>query len=153
MAQDLHLRCDRPNVMVKIPATRAGLPAIRHMIGEEQTHQCDTHLRGRPLCRGRRVVSVRPRRSAEQRRRLASGRERCRFFVSRVDTKVDKLLAARIEAASTPRKQRELRGLVGKAGIANSKMAYARYQELVSGPRWQAIEARAGTRVQRCLWG
>jgi transaldolase len=73
------------------------------------------------------------------------------FFVSRVDTKVDKLLTARIDASSGLGEKRELEKLYGKAGIANSKMAYARYRELFSGPRWQALE-RAGARVQRCLW-
>ena len=71
--------------------------------------------------------------------------------MSRVDTKVDKLLAARIEASSSPREKHELERLYGKAGIANSKMAYARYHELFSGPRWQALE-EAGARAQRCLW-
>jgi transaldolase/glucose-6-phosphate isomerase len=151
MARDLHLRCDRPNVMVKIPATPAGLPAIRHMIGEGKHTNVTL------------IFSVD--RYAEVVESYLSGLEDLQnnggdlhqvasvasFFVSRVDTKVDKLLAARIEAASTPRKQRELRGLVGKAGIANSKMAYTRYQELFSGPRWQALEA-AGARAQRCLW-
>jgi transaldolase len=151
MAQDLHRRCDRSNVMVKIPATPAGLPAIRHMIAEGKHTNVtlifsvdryaevveaylsgleDLHNNGGDL---HQVASV------------------ASFFVSRVDTKVDQFLAARIEAASTSRKQRELQGLVGKAGIANSKMAYQRYHELFSGPRWQVLE-RAGARVQRCLW-
>lgn len=151
MAQDLHRRCARPNVMVKIPATRAGLPAIRHMIGEGKptnvtlifsvdryTEVVEAYLSGLEDLQ----------RHGGDLHHVASVAS---FFVSRVDTKVDKLLAARIEAASTPRKQRELRGLVGKAGIANSRIAYTRYQELFSGSRWQALEA-AGARVQRCLW-
>jgi transaldolase len=151
MAQELHRRCDKPNVMVKIPATPAGLPAIRHMIGEGKHTNItlifsveryaevveaylsgleDLHQQGGDL---HQVASV------------------ASFFVSRVDTKVDKLLAARIEAASSPLEKRELAGLYGKAGIANSKMAYQRYHELFSGPRWAALE-RHGARVQRCLW-
>src|ERR1051326_2584498 len=151
MAQDLHRRCDKPNVMVKIPATPAGLPAIRHMIGEGKHTNVtlifsveryaevveaylsgleDLHQRGGDL---HQVASV------------------ASFFVSRVDTKVDKLLAARIEATSSPHEKRELTRLYGKAGIANSKMAYQRYHELFSGPRWAELE-RHGARVQRCLW-
>ena len=152
MALDLHRRCDGSNVMVKIPATRAGLPAIRHMIGEGM-HTNATRL----------IFSLD--RYADVVEAYLSGREDLQkkgadlhqvasvasFFVSRVDTKVDRLLATRIEPVSSPRKQRELRGLFGKAGIANSKMAYERYHELFSGPRWQVLE-QAGARVQRCRW-
>jgi len=151
MAQDLHRRCDKPNVMVKIPATPAGLPAIRHMIAEGKHTNVtlifsveryaevveaylsgleDLHQRGGDL---HQVASV------------------ASFFVSRVDTKVDKLLAARIEATSSPIEKRELSRLYGKAGIANSKMAHQRYHELFSGPRWAALDGY-GARVQRCLW-
>jgi transaldolase len=150
-AQDLHRRADRPNVMVKIPATRAGLPAIRHMIGEGKHTNVTL------------IFSVQ--RYAEVVEAYLSGLEDLQsnggdlrqvssvasFFVSRVDTKVDKLLAARIDAGIGLEEKRELEKLYGKAGIANSKMAYAHYRELFSGPRWQALE-RAGARVQRCLW-
>ena len=150
-AQDLHRRAARPNVMVKIPATRAGLPAIRHMIGEGK------HTNITLIFSVQRYVEVveaylsgledlqRTGGDLHQVSSVAS------FFVSRVDTKVDELLAATIEASSSPLKKRQLERLYGKAGIANSKMAYARYHELFSGPRWQALE-RAGARVQRCLW-
>jgi len=150
-AQDLHRRAARPNLMVKIPATPAGIPAIRHMIAEgkhtnitlifsvhryEQVVEAylsgleDLQSKGGDLQQVSSVAS---------------------FFVSRVDTKVDKLLAARIKASTSARQKRALEGLYGKAGIANSRMAYERYTELFSGPRWQALE-RAGARVQRCLW-
>lgn len=151
MAQELHRRCERPNVMVTIPATRAGLPAIRHMIGEGK----HTNVK----------FAFSAERYAEVVEAYLSGLEDFQkkggdlsevasvasFFVSRVDTKVDKLLATRIEATSSPRKKRELAELYGKAGIANSKMAYQRYQALFSGPRWEALE-HAGARAQRCLW-
>jgi transaldolase len=151
MAQDLHRRAARPNVMVKIPATRAGLPAIRQMIGvgkhtnvtlifsvQRYADVVEAYLSGLEdlLSKGGDLHQVSS---------VAS------FFVSRLDTKVDKLLTARIDASSGLGEKRELEKLYGKAGIANSKMAYARYRELFSGPRWQALE-RAGARVQRCLW-
>jgi transaldolase len=151
MAQDLHRRAARPNVMVKIPATRAGLPAIRHMIGvgkhtnvtlifsvQRYAEVVEAYLSGLEdlLSKGGDLHQVSS---------VAS------FFVSRLDTKVDKLLTARVDASSGLGEKRELEKLYGKAGIANSKMAYARYRELFSGPRWQALE-RAGARVQRCLW-
>jgi transaldolase/glucose-6-phosphate isomerase len=137
--------------MVKIPATQAGVPAIRHMIGEGK----NTNV----------TLTFSVDRYAEVVEAYLSGLEDLQknggdlhgvssvasFFVSRVDTKVDKLLKARIEATSDPRKVHEIEELFGKAGIANSKMAYQRYLELFSGQRWDALQ-RAGARVQRCLW-
>src|SRR5207302_236997 len=73
------------------------------------------------------------------------------FFVSRVDSKVDKQLAEKINATSDPAQKRALERLYGKAAIANSKMAYERWQQLFSGPRWDRLR-KAGARSQRCLW-
>lgn len=154
MARDLRKRCDRPNVMVKIPATKEGLPAIRAMIGEganinvtlifsvqRYAEVVDSFMSGLEDLKAKggdpsRVASV------------------ASFFVSRVDTKVDKILDAGIadrRKAADEEEARSLERLLGKAAIANSKMAYRRFQELHSGPRWEALEA-AGARVQRCLW-
>jgi transaldolase len=71
------------------------------------------------------------------------------FFVSRVDALVDAFLEAQIEAEDGPPER--LRALKGKAAVANAKLAYARFQEIFSGPRWDALHA-AGARVQRPLW-
>jgi transaldolase len=151
MAHELHRRCDRPNVMVKIPATRAGLPAIRHMIAagkhtnvtlifsvDRYADVVEAYLSGLEELHNnggdvRQVASV------------------ASFFVSRVNTKIDRLLTAAIDAATSQQAKQEQAGLYGKAGIANSKLAYQRYHELFSGPRWEALE-RAGAGVQRCLW-
>jgi transaldolase/glucose-6-phosphate isomerase len=73
------------------------------------------------------------------------------FFVSRVDTAVDKKLDALISNESDEGRKNELRALQGKAAIANAKLAYAAYQEMFSGPRWEAL-ASHGAKVQRCLW-
>ncbi|HEX6547185.1 MAG TPA: bifunctional transaldolase/phosoglucose isomerase [Candidatus Dormibacteraeota bacterium] len=151
MAQDLWDRCARPNVMVKIPATKPGLPAITEMLSrgvninvtlifavERYEAVVDAFMKGLEQLRTRRkdisgVASV------------------ASFFVSRVDTKVDKLLQAKLDAETDPKRKREIEKLFGHAGIDNSKMAYERYQALHSGPRWEAL-AKAGARSQRCLW-
>src|SRR5439155_1431320 len=73
------------------------------------------------------------------------------FFVSRVDTKVDKILAEKVNQAQDPQQKRSLDQLFGKAAIANSKMAYEHYKELFAGPRWDRLR-KAGARTQRCLW-
>jgi len=150
-AEDLRARCRRPNVMVKIPATKEGIPAIRDQIAKG--HNINVTL----------IFSVD--RYAEVVEAYQSGLEAlaarggdlrrvasvASFFVSRVDTKVDKLLAAKIQAAAGPAEKRSLERLYGKAAIANSKLAYERYAELFSGPRWDRLR-KAGARPQRCLW-
>src|SRR5437588_1714726 len=150
-AEYLHDRCERPNVMVKIPATKEGLPAIEDQIAKGNNINITL------------IFSVD--RYAEVVEAFIAGLEKLQrdggdlskvasvasFFVSRVDTKVDKMLAAKVDAASDPRQKRALEQLYGKAAIANSKMAYERYKDLFSGPRWQKLKS-AGAHSQRCLW-
>ncbi len=150
-AETLRTRCHRPNVMVKIPATKEGVPAIRDQIAKG--HNINVTL----------IFSVD--RYAEVVESYLSGLEALNqnggdlrkvasvasFFVSRVDTKVDKILADKIQLSTDPALKRALERLYGKAAIANSKMAYERYQQLFSGPRWEKLR-RAGAQTQRCLW-
>ena len=150
-AEDLRDRCHRPNVMVKIPATKEGLPAIKDQISKG--HNINVTL----------IFAVQ--RYAEVVEAYLSGLEELHrkggdlsrvasvasFFVSRVDTKVDKILAEKINAAPDPRQKQSLERLYGKAAIANSKTAYERFGELFSGPRWEKLR-KAGARTQRPLW-
>lgn len=151
MARDLFRRADRPNVMVKIPGTKEGLPAIRQMLGEGvninvtlifSTERYDEVVEA--------FMS-----GLEDRRQgggdLSKLASVASFFVSRVDTKVDKLLDARTEASKDAEEKRRLQGLLGRAAIANSKMAYEHWKQLHSGHRWKALRD-AGARPQRCLW-
>ena len=151
MAEDLRDRTDRPNVMVKIPATKEGLPAIHDQIAkghninitlifavDRYDEVVEAYLSGLEKLQKRggdlsKVASV------------------ASFFVSRVDTKVDKLLTEKIEQTPDPVRKRELEGLFGKAAIANSKIAYEHYKLLFSGPRWDKLR-KAGARTQRPLW-
>jgi transaldolase / glucose-6-phosphate isomerase len=151
MAQDLRDRCRRPNVMVKIPATNEGLPAIQDQISkghninitlifavDRYDEVVEAYLSGLEKLQGKggdlsKVASV------------------ASFFVSRVDTKVDKMLADKIQAIADPAEKRELERLYGKAAIANSKVAYEHYKNLFSGARWDKLR-KAGARTQRPLW-
>ena len=151
MAEDLRQRCDRPNVMVKIPATKEGIPAIRDQIAKG--HNINVTL----IFSVERYLEVVEaflsgleefQRSGGDLDRVASVAS---FFVSRVDSKVDRLLQAKIDSAQNATDKNVLTRLLGKAGIANSKIAYQHFQELHSTPRWDRL-ARAGARVQRCLW-
>jgi len=73
------------------------------------------------------------------------------FFVSRIDSAVDRLLSARLKAFSSAQEQVLLTSLMGKAAIANAKQAYQRYLRLFSGSRWEALAAK-GAKTQRLLW-
>jgi transaldolase len=142
-ARHLFGRVDRPNAFVKIPATPAGLPAIEDAIADGININITL------------MFSVDVYRDVARayieglRRRLDQGQDVSRvasvasFFVSRVDTKVDKALDAIGTDAA--------RALRGRAAIANAKLAYAAYQEIFEGPEFAELRD-AGARVQRCLW-
>jgi transaldolase len=142
---------DRPNLMVKIPATDEGLPAIEQCIADGvninitlifaiEFHErvMEAYLRGLE----RRVEAGEDIRNSNS---VAS------FFVSRVDTAVDKLLEARIAAAANDADRQKLRALLGKAAVANAKVAYAKFQGVFGSERFKKLEAK-GAKVQRPLW-
>jgi transaldolase len=140
-AHRLHELIDRPNLYVKLPATRAGLPAIEEMIArgkstnvtlifslERYAEVAEAYIRGLE-----RLVEA-----GDDAGGVASVAS---FFVSRVDTEADRRLD-------------ELGGhddLKGKLAIANAKLAYQRYKEIFAGERWEALAAKGAWR-QRCLW-
>lgn len=143
-ARRLHTRVARPNLMVKVPATSAGLPAIATLIGEGVNVNVTLIF---SLSMHEAVM----RSYIEGLRRLQrSGRpidgvaSVASFFISRVDSLVDKLLAARPSGPATA-------GLAGRAAIANAKLAYARFREIFGGTEFADLRA-AGARVQRPLW-
>jgi transaldolase / glucose-6-phosphate isomerase len=143
-ARRLWTAIGRPNLMVKVPATAAGIPAIRELTGQglninitllfsvrvyEQVAEAyisglhDLKRTGGDLSKIGSVASI---------------------FVSRIDVAIDKRLDQLGDAEGAAR-------LRGKAGIANAKVAYARYKALFSAPRWEALAA-SGARTQRLLW-
>ena len=150
-AEYLHDQCRRPNVMVKIPATKEGLPAIFDQISKG--HNINITL---IFSVDRYLEVVEAYMSGLEKLHKAGGdlsrvASVASFFVSRVDTKVDKILSEKIALSTDPAQKRSLERLYGKAAIANSKMAYERFQQIFSGPRWEKLR-RAGARTQRCLW-
>ena len=140
-AQRLHELIDRPNLFVKIPATKAGLPAIEEMIArgrsinvtlifslERYAEVAEAYIRGLE-----RLVEA-----GGDPGKVASVAS---FFVSRVDTETDRRLD-------------EMGGrdeLKGKLAIANAKLAYQQYKQIFAGNRWEALSSRGAT-TQRCLW-
>jgi transaldolase len=142
-ALDLWKAVDRPNLLVKIPATEEGLPAITRTLAEGTSVNVTLIF---SVERYRAVMGAYLdglERAAANGQRLASIASVASFFVSRVDTEIDK----RLEANGSE----EALALRGKAGVANSRLAYAAYQEVFSSDRWKALEAQ-GARPQRPLW-
>nr|MDT8304384.1 bifunctional transaldolase/phosoglucose isomerase [Anaerolineae bacterium] len=139
-ARRLYARLDRPNVMIKVPATQAGIPAIKTLIGE------GINVNVTLLFAVDNYEQVAAAYIAGLETLAASGGDLgavasvASFFVSRVDAAADKQLAA---AGN--------RELQGKVAIANAKVAYARFRAIFSGERWQRL-AQQGASVQRVLW-
>jgi transaldolase len=137
-AVELWTRLARPNVMIKVPATEAGVPAI------EELTACGINVNVTLLFSVARYEQVLEAYLAGLERRLRAGdaiggiASVASFFVSRVDAKVDALLPAGSE-------------LRGRVAIANARLAYARYRDRFAGERWRALHA-AGARPQRPLW-
>jgi transaldolase len=134
---------DRPNLLVKIPATMAGLPAITSVIAEGISVNVTLIF---ALERYRGVMNAYLsglEQAAEAGQDLSQIHSVASFFVSRVDSEVDK----RLSAIGTP----EAEALKGQAALANARLAYEAYEEVFSSERWQALEARGANR-QRPLW-
>ncbi len=150
-AKRLWHEIDRKNLMIKVPATQEGLPAIRDLIAGginvnitllfaqavyEQV--VEAYLSGLEALAAKngdvsKIASV------------------ASFFVSRIDTAVDKLLDEKIAEANDPDEKARLTALKGKVAVANAKLAYQRYKRLFGGERWKSLAAR-GARPQRLLW-
>src|SRR5205085_8836473 len=139
-ARELHERVNRPNLFVKIPATEEGVPAVKQMISEGRSINItlifsldryaeiiEAYLSGLEAVEGdvAKVHSVAP------------------FFVSRVDTEVDR----RLEAIGTD----EALGLRGQAAVAQAKLAHQLFRQRFKGGRWEELQAR-GASLQRPLW-
>jgi transaldolase len=142
---------DRPNVMIKIPGTKEGIPAVRacleaglninitllfsmsqyEAVAEAYMDALEERLRRNLTLRGTSSVAS--------------------FFVSRVDTLGDRMLDERIQATDDVGERRRLEGLKGRAAVANSKLVYERFQSYLNARRWQLL-APAGAKVQRLLW-
>ena len=142
---------NRENVMIKVPGTAEGLPAIRQLIGEgininvtllfaQEVYEkvADAYIAGLEdlAARGGNLKKMAG---------VAS------FFISRIDSLVDSIIDDRLKT-TTDAKQRELlKSLQGKVAIANGKLTYQRYQRIFSGPRWATLVAK-GAQTQRVLW-
>jgi transaldolase / glucose-6-phosphate isomerase len=150
-AKRLWREVNRKNLLIKVPATSEGLPAIHDLTADginvnitllfaQQVYEqvVEAYLSGLEALAAKggeisRIASV------------------ASFFVSRIDTEVDKLLDEKIARANDPDEKARLAALKGKIAIANAKLAYQRYLRLFAGERWHALAAN-GAKPQRLLW-
>ena len=148
-ARRLHAWVARPNLMVKVPATLAGIPAIRQLISDGININVTLIF---SLARYAAVMEAYLQ-GLEDRQRAGKAIDHvasvASFFVSRVDTNIDAQLdkLAQVDPAHADR----YAALKGKAAVANAKLAYAQFERTFAGPRWAGLAA-AGARVQRPLW-
>src|SRR5436190_16834582 len=140
---------DRPNVMVKVPGTIEGAAAVRQLTANGVNVNITLLF---AIEAYKRVIDAY---IAGLQDRVKSGKDISRihsvasFFVSRVDTEIDKRLEASI--AKSPANQQTLKALEGKAAIANAKLAYRLFQTEIAAPRWESLSS-SGASVQRPLW-
>ncbi len=150
-ARRLWKAVNRENVMIKVPGTAEGLPAIRQLIGEgininvtllfaQEVYEkvAEAYIAGlEDLGKGggnlKKMASV------------------ASFFISRIDSLVDSMIDDKLKTVSDAQQQMLLKSLKGKVAIANGKLTYQRYQRIFSGPRWEALAAK-GAQTQRVLW-
>jgi transaldolase len=141
----------RPNLMIKVPGTDAGLPVIEQLLAEGLNVNI-TLLFSVP---NHEQVMEAFLRALERRLEAGEPLERvasvASFFVSRVDSAIDAQLNKLAEAATDDAAKQRALGLRGKAAVANARLAYRRFQEVFSGERWERLRA-AGAQVQRPLW-
>jgi transaldolase / glucose-6-phosphate isomerase len=149
-ARRLWKAVDRPNLFIKVPATPAGVPAIRQLISEGINVNV-TLLFARAAYEAVAWAFIE---GLEARAKsggvLGHVASVASFFVSRIDTSVDNQIAEKLKTATGAEKAR-LESLHGKVAIANAKLAYQSYKKIFAGPRWDALKQK-GAQVQRVLW-
>jgi transaldolase len=142
---------DRPNLMIKIPATTEGIPAVQMAL----TEGINVNITLIFSIQSYRNVTEAYLTALEERN--ASGKDISHiasvasFFVSRVDTLVDKLLDDKIKATSDSAEQQKLKSLQGKAAIANARLVYQDFKKIFGSPRFESLK-HSGAHVQRPLW-
>jgi len=150
-ARRLWKAVDRPNVMIKIPGTPEGLPAIRQAL-EDGININITLLFAQSAYQqvAEAFLSALEARAAKGQdvSHIASVAS---FFVSRIDTLVDSRLDEKLKTATDQAQRSLFESLQGKVAIANARLTYKKYQELFGGPRWKALAAK-GAQTQRLLW-
>jgi transaldolase / glucose-6-phosphate isomerase len=150
-ARRLWKTVNRDNVMIKVPGTPAGLPAIKQLIGE------GININVTLLFSQQVYEEVAEAYIAGLEKYAAGGGDLSHvasvasFFISRIDTLIDSIATEKQKNTNDPTQQSLLKSVMGKIAIANGKLTYQSYLKIFSGPRWEAL-AKKGAQTQRVLW-
>jgi len=147
-ARELWQRINRPNLLIKVPSTEAGTAVLRRLIAANINVNA-TLLFSRQMYE-KMAYAYLEGLEENHRQDLGTIASCASFFISRIDARIDALLAEKITSQAGKNNDR-LAALKGKTAIANAKLAYASYRRIFSGPRWDALAAR-GAKPQRLLW-
>lgn len=150
-ARRLWKEIDRPNLMIKVPGTEEGAPAIRTLISEGINVNVTLLFSTEAYSRVAEAYISGLEELAEKGKNLSEVASVASFFVSRIDTLVDSLLKDIKGKAATEKEQDRAENLMGKAAIANAKLAYQIYRKLYTSERWRELVSK-GARPQRLLW-
>jgi transaldolase / glucose-6-phosphate isomerase len=142
---------DRENVMIKVPGTAEGLPAIRQLIGEGININVTLLFAQEVYEKVAEAYIAGLEDLAKRGGNLKKMAGVASFFISRIDTLVDSMIEEKLKTTKDAQQQSLLKSLLGKVAIANGKLTYQRYQKIFSGARWEALASK-GAQTQRVLW-
>ncbi len=150
-ARRYYAEIDRPNVMIKIPGTLKGLPAVKQVISDGISVNVTLlfSVESYVACAWAYIDGLEAR--AAKGEDLSQISSVASFFLSRIDTNIDAKLDNLLKNLSDQTKSEKIAALKGKIAIANAKVAYQEYKKIIATERWQALAAK-GARVQRLLW-
>jgi transaldolase/glucose-6-phosphate isomerase len=150
-AKRLWASVHRDNLMVKVPGTKEGIPAIEKLIAQGISINITLLFSQKVYAQVLEAYISGLEKYAAAHGDLSKVASVASFFVSRIDTAVDKEIDAKIAAANDDDQKKRLEALKGEVAIANAKLAYQHYNKVIAGERWKKLEAK-GARVQRLLW-
>jgi transaldolase/glucose-6-phosphate isomerase len=150
-ARRLWKAVNRENVMIKVPGTAEGIPAIRQLIGEGININVTLLFAQEVYEKVAEAYIAGVEELAKRGGNLKKMAGVASFFISRIDVMVDSMIDDKLKSASDPQQQALLKSLKGKVAIANGKLTYQKYQKIFSGPKWDALAAK-GAQTQRVLW-
>jgi transaldolase / glucose-6-phosphate isomerase len=142
---------NRENVMIKVPGTTEGLPAIRQLISEGININVTLLFAQEVYEKVAEAYIAGVEDLAKRGGNLKKMAGVASFFISRIDTLVDSMIEDKLKATKDAQQQALLKSLLGKVAIANGKLTYQRYQKIFSGARWEALASK-GAQTQRVLW-
>jgi transaldolase/glucose-6-phosphate isomerase len=150
-ARRLWRTVNRENVMIKVPGTAQGIPAFQQLISEGININVTLLFSQDVYKRVAEAYIAALEQAASRGLDLSKIASVASFFVSRIDNSIDATVSERLKNSKDTREQEQLKSLLGKVAIANAKQTYARYQNIFSGDRWQALASK-GAQTQRVLW-